>query len=68
MGLGKGKEPEYCGSSVPADRRQEIRISTSTCRAWDHNVPSENAFHSVPQRALLSVGTVPRLSLLFSFA
>lgn len=65
--LVRGRSQVYCGSSVPANWRQEIRISTSSCRAWDHDVPSENAFYSVPQRDLLSVGTVPGLSLLLSF-
>lgn len=40
----------------------------STCRVWDHDVPNGNAFHSGPQRALLSVGIVTGLSLLLSSA
>lgn len=43
-------------------------LADSTCRAWDHNVPNGSVFHFASQRALLSVGTVTRLSLLLSAA
>lgn len=43
-------------------------LAHSTCRAWDHNVPYGNVFHFASQRALLSVGTVTRLSWLLSAA
>lgn len=48
------------------DKRAEL--AHSTCRAWDHNVPNGNVFHFASQRALLSVGTVTRLSLLLCAA
>lgn len=79
MGLGYGKESEPCGNSVPmsmqradtrapADWRQEIRISTFYLQGLGQQLPNGNIFHFISQRALLSVGTVTRLSLLLSAA
>lgn len=47
---------------------KRTELAHSTCRAWDHNVPNGNVFHFAFQRALLSMGTVTRLSLLLSAA
>lgn len=47
---------------------KRTELAHSTCRAWDHNVPNGNVFHFASQKALLSMGTVTRLSLLLSAA
>lgn len=60
-----------CGEQTPEPLPglgKRSGLAPSTCRVWHHNVPNRNAFHFAPQRALLSVGTVTRLSLLLSSA
>lgn len=73
MGLCYGKEPEYCGSSVPVsmkradalapapeDWKQETRISTFYLQGLGPQCPNGNAFHFAPQRAVLVCGDSDR--------
>lgn len=79
MGLGRGRSQSPVGAVPLCSCRAQTpetlhtggnrsELAHSTCRAWDHNVPNGNVFHFASQRALLSVGTVTRLSLLLSAA